>query len=96
MEAGFVRVGYTRFAMPKSPAAELDDVFEELDVLLKHSEVGAELADRGVNVALALTLAEGLRAYVHGDKEKALLELGTAVDEIAARLSFSKGGEVPS
>ncbi|HEY6460725.1 MAG TPA: hypothetical protein VIY73_11260 [Polyangiaceae bacterium] len=82
--------------MTKSATAELDDVFDELDVLLKNSEVGAELAERGVNVSLAMTLALGLRAYLSGDKEKAMLELGTAVDEIAARMSLSKGGEVPS
>jgi hypothetical protein len=82
---------------PRSPAAELDDVFEELDVLLKNPEVGAELAERGVNVSLAMTLADGLRAYVHGDKEKALLELGTATDEIAARMARARsmGGEEP-
>jgi hypothetical protein len=82
--------------MTRSPAAELDDVLEELDVLLKNPEVGGELAERGVNISLALTLAEGLRAYLHGDKDKAILELGTAVEEIAARMSRSKGGEVPS
>ncbi len=71
----------------RAGAAELDDVFDELDMLLKNPEVGAELADRGVNVSLAMTLADGLRAYVHGDKQKALLELGTATDEIAARMA---------
>ncbi len=77
---------------PKSAALrELDDVFEELDTLLKNPEVGGELADKGVNVSLAMTLADGLRAYVDGDKEKALLELGTATDEIAARMSRSAG-----
>lgn len=76
--------------MPKSAALrELDDVFEELDTLLKNPGVGAELADKGVNVSLAMTLADGLRAYVDGDKEKALLELGTATDEIAARMTRS-------
>jgi len=79
--------------MTKSPALhELEDVFEELDILLKNPEVGAELAERGVNVSLALTLADGLRAYLKGDKEKALLELGTATDEIAARMTWSGGG----
>ncbi|MGD0524414.1 MAG: hypothetical protein ABSE49_04695 [Polyangiaceae bacterium] len=78
--------------MAKSAALrELDDVFEELDALLKNPDVGAELADRGVNVSLAMTLADGLRAYVDGDKEKALLELGTATDEIAARMTRSSG-----
>jgi hypothetical protein len=78
--------------MTKRATAEIEDVFEELDVLLKNPEIGAELADRGVNVSLAMTLAEGLRAYLQGDKEKALLELGTATDEIAARMTRSGRG----
>jgi predicted naringenin-chalcone synthase len=81
--------------MIRSAAAELEDVFEELDTLLKNPEVGAELADRGVNISLAMTLADGVRAYLRGDKEKALLELGTATDEIAARMTWS-GGAAPS
>jgi hypothetical protein len=81
--------------MTKSATVELEDLFHELDVLLKNPEAGAELADRGVNVSLAMTLADGLRAYLRGDKERALLELGTATDEIAARMTRSGGG-VPS
>jgi hypothetical protein len=77
------------------PAAELEDVFDELEVLLKNPDVGAQLADRGVNVSLALTLADGLRAYVRGDKPKALLELGTATEEIASRMARSTG-DAPS
>jgi hypothetical protein len=79
--------------MAKTGVDEIDDVFEELEELLKNPDVGAELADRGVNVSLAMTLADGVRAYLHGDKEKALLELGTATDEIAARMARSRGGE---
>ena len=41
---------------------ELDDVFDELETLLKNPDVGAELAARGVNISLAMTLADGLRA----------------------------------
>ncbi len=73
--------------MPISPLAALDDLFDELDLLLKNSDLGAELAARGVNVSLAMTLAYGLRAYVHGDKGKALVELETATEEIAARMA---------
>jgi hypothetical protein len=76
--------------MGKTGVDEIDEVFEELEVLLKNPDVGAELADRGVNISLAMTLADGIRAYLHGDKEKALLELGTASDEIAARLTRSR------
>lgn len=81
---------------PTRASAEIDDLFEELDQLLKNPDVGAELAERGVNVSLAMTLADGLRAYLHGDKDKALLELGTATDEIAARMARSSGEGAPS
>jgi hypothetical protein len=77
----------------RSASNELDDVLDDLEMLLKNTDVGAELADRGVNVSLALTLAEGVRAYLHGDKDAALLELGTALEEIAARRALSAGGE---
>jgi hypothetical protein len=79
--------------MARTGMDEIDDVFEELETLLKNTDVGAELADRGVNISLAMTLADGVRAYLHGDKEKALLELGTATDEIAARMARSRGGD---
>ena len=79
--------------MARSGVDELDDIFEELHTLLKNPDVGAELAERGVNISLAMTLADGLRAYVHGEKDKAILELGTATDEIAARMASSRGGE---
>ena len=39
--------------------------------------------------------ADGLHAYLKGDKAKALLELVTATDEIAARMTRA-GGETPS
>ncbi len=64
---------------------ELDEVLDELDALLKTGELGAEMAERGVNIALALTASAGLRAYIKGDKAGALSDLGTAVEEIAAR-----------
>lgn len=67
--------------------AELDEVLDELDQLLKNPDVGSELAALGVNTSLAMTLAYGLRAYLQGDKEKALLELGTATEEIATRMA---------
>jgi hypothetical protein len=76
-----------------SGADEIDDVFDDLEVLLKNADVGAELAERGVNVSLALTLVEGVRAYLRGEKEEAIVELGTATDEIAARLARSRGRE---
>jgi hypothetical protein len=74
------------------PFQELDAVFEELDALLKNPEVGAVLAGKGINVSLAMTLADGVRAYLNGDKEKAVLELDTATEEITARMAGARGG----
>lgn len=69
----------------KRAMQELDDVLDDLDTLLKRNDVGAELAERGVNIALALTAANGLRAYLAGDKSTAIDDLGTVAEEIAAR-----------
>jgi hypothetical protein len=74
--------------MSRTGADEIEDVFEELDTLLKNPDVGQELALKGVNISLAMTLADGLRAYLHGDKKKALLDIGVATDEIAARMAL--------
>jgi len=64
---------------------ELDDVLDDLDELLKRNDVGAVLAERGINISLALTAANGLRAYLKGDKATAIDDLGTVAEEIAAR-----------
>jgi len=69
--------------------AELDDLLDELDQLLKNADCGAALAGKGVNVSLALVAAEGLRAYIKGDKARAAEELGTAAEEIAARMRMA-------
>ncbi len=71
--------------LPK-PAAEIADVLDELDVLLKNSEIGAVLSERGVNVSLALLFVDGLRLYVHGEKRRAVEDLGDAIEEIRSRL----------
>jgi hypothetical protein len=74
-------------------AKELEDVFEELDTLLKNPDVGQELAARGVNTSLAMTLLDGVRAYLRGEKAQALVDLETATDEIAARFVRSRQGD---
>lgn len=71
---------------------ELDEVFEDLVTLLKNPEVGAELANDGVNISLAIVGAEGLAAYIRGEKERAADDLGTVAEEIAARLAATKAG----
>ncbi len=78
---------------PRVPSlATLDTVFDELESLLKDPDVGGAPAAKGVNVSLALTLADGVRAYVRGEKRTALLELVTATDEIAARMAGTPDG----
>ncbi len=72
---------------------EIEELFDELDQLLKNPEVGAELSDAGINVSLALTLADGVRAYLNGKKAQAVADLGTAVEEISARMARSSGGQ---
>ena len=69
---------------------ELDDLFDELEMLLKNPDAGAALAEAGVNISLALVAADGLRAYVHGDKAKAAEEFDTVSEEIRARLETSR------
>lgn len=65
---------------------ELNEVLDELDALLKSAEVGIALAERGVNISLALVAVDGVRAYLGGDKERAAEEFSTAAEEIAHRL----------
>ena len=69
---------------------ELGEVFSDLDTLLKNPDVGTELAARGVNVSLAIVAAEGLRAYLAGDKARAAEDFDTVAEEIASRLEATK------
>lgn len=78
------------------PLKELDEVLDDLVSLLKNPDVGAELSARGVNVSLAIVGAEGLAAYVHGEKERAADDLSTVAEEIASRLVRSGSQEKPS
>jgi hypothetical protein len=73
--------------------SELESLFDELDMLLKNPDIGAELSASGVNVSLAMTVANGLRAYLKGDKSTAAEELGTAAEEIQSRLKASAAGK---
>lgn len=81
----------TSWTMSDQPHAlkELDEVLDDLVILLKNPEVGAELSSRGVNVSLAIVGAEGLTAYVRGDKQRAADDLLTVGEEIASRLERS-------
>jgi len=68
-----------------SPLGEIDDVFGELETLLKNPEVGTALAGKGVNTSLAMLAMDGLAAYLRGDKSKAVEELSQFVEEVRAR-----------
>jgi hypothetical protein len=80
----------------ESAGAELAELLDELDNVLKHPEVDAHLTARGINTSLALLVADGLRAYLEGRKKEAADDLGTAAEEIAARLEMTSGGQLLS
>lgn len=65
---------------------EMAELLTELDQLLKNPDLGADLADRGLNISLALVAASGLRAYLEGRKSEAADDLETAAEEIRTRL----------
>jgi hypothetical protein len=69
---------------------EIATVLDELDALLKNPDVGAALAERGVNISLALVGVDGLRAYLEGDKARAAEEFGTLAEEVTARLAVAR------
>lgn len=73
---------------------ELEEVFEDLEALLKNPEVGAELTARGVNTSLAIVGAEALAAYLTGDKARAAEDFETVAEEIRARLTRAEGKDV--
>jgi hypothetical protein len=72
---------------------EVDGLFDELDELLKNEDVQHGLAELKVNSSIALLAADGLRAYLKGDKEAAMEDLSTAAEEIAQRFAQSAKGD---
>lgn len=75
---------------------QLAELLDELDTILKQPDVDAHLTARGINTSLALLVADGLRAYLQGRKKEAADDLGTAAEEIAARLKMAGGGHLHS
>jgi len=69
-----------------TPLSEIDDVLAELETLLKNPDVGAALADKGVNTSLAMLAMDGLAAYLRGEKAKAIEELTHFTEEVASRM----------
>lgn len=75
------------------PADEIDDLFEELAQLLKNPDVGTLLADRGVNTSLALLAADGLHAYLRGEKSQAARDFADFAHEVESRLAQGRDGK---
>ncbi len=73
------------------PAREFDEVFDDLEQLLKNGDVIAALSARAINASLALAAVQGLRAYVAGKKGQAADDLAMVAEEIRARLAASSG-----
>jgi hypothetical protein len=76
--------------MTSKALRELEEVLDDLDTLLKNVDVGAQLADRGVNVSLALVARDALRAYLLGDRARAADDFGLVAEEITGRLRLLK------
>ncbi len=74
----------------QNPETRVDMMLGEIEHLLKASDLGATLSDRGVNTSLALLAVQGLRAYLRGNKAQAMDDLGTVVEELGARLEASR------
>ncbi len=70
---------------------EIAGLFDDIDALLKNVDVLAALTDRGVNASLAMTAADGLRAYLRGEKARAAEDLSLVAEEIASRLAAAAG-----
>ncbi len=72
-----------------SAEKEIDDVFEELEMLLKNLDVVAALTAKGVNTSLATMAMDGLHEYLRGDRAKAIDEMSQFVEEVTARANAS-------
>lgn len=72
---------------------EIGELFDELHDLLKNPDVMHVLAERRVNVSIAMLTVDGLRAYLQGEKEQAIEDLSTAVEEITQRYAQGAKGD---
>jgi|GEM_PF-908974 len=77
-------------AFSLDPSREIASVMDELEDLLKNGDVVSVLSNKGVNASLALTVIDGLRAYLEGRKEQAAEDLGIVAEEIRARLDLAR------
>lgn len=73
------------------PTAELSELFDDLEGMLKNGDVIAALTLRQINSSLALLAVHALRAYLDGRKADAVEDFATVAEEIRARLEISAG-----
>ena len=72
---------------------EIDELFDDVDALLKNHDVQQALSARGVNASIAMVFADGLRAYLLGNKASAIEDLSTALEEITQRFAQNAKGD---
>lgn len=65
--------------------ATLNQLFQEIEALLKEPRIGMELGRGGVNTSIALLAVQGVSAYVAGNTQQASEDLSTAAEEIRSR-----------
>ncbi|MEZ4301840.1 MAG: hypothetical protein R3B70_43295 [Polyangiaceae bacterium] len=70
------------------PTSEIEALLGELDDLLKNGDVVAALSARGINSSVALLAAQGLSAYLRGEKAQGADDLQAAAEEIRDRLGL--------
>jgi hypothetical protein len=73
------------------PTAELNELFDDLEALLKNGDVIGALTIREINASLALLAVQALREYLTDRKAEAAEDFGTVAEEIRARLELSSG-----
>ncbi|HVZ32249.1 MAG TPA: hypothetical protein VG963_07485 [Polyangiaceae bacterium] len=61
-------------------------LLQDVEGLLKDPRLALDFGRHGVNTSLALVAVQGLIAYLDGNKLRAADDLGTAAEEIRARL----------
>lgn len=66
--------------------AAVIQLLQDVEGLLKEPRLALDFGRHGVNTSLALVAVQGLIAYLDGDKAGAADDLGTAAEEIRARL----------
>lgn len=71
------------------PTSEIEAILGELDDLLKNGDVGAALAEKGINGSVALLASQALAAYLRGEKAQAAEDFQAVAEEIKDRLALA-------